>query len=206
MNNRKHEGFLAILSGPSGSGKDTILTELEKRNFDIQVSISSTTRKARDWEINGYHYNFVSLEEFNKGIEEGYFLEYANYGTNYYGTPRGPINAWIQEGKIVFLKIDVQGASRIRKDYPGVISIFLMPPTFGALKDRLHNRESEDEADIKRRLDIATEEIKCSKDYDYIVVNDVVNYAVSDICAILQAEQLRAKRMEGTVSDIINLE
>ncbi|NMP36618.1 MAG: guanylate kinase [Clostridiales bacterium] len=205
MNNKKHEGFLVILSGPSGSGKDTILTELEKRNFDIQVSISNTTRKARDWEINGFHYNFVSPEEFESGINSGYFLEYAKYGSNYYGTPRGPINTWIQEGKIVFLKIDVQGARRIRAEYPGVVSIFLMPPTFGALRDRLHNRESEDEADIASRLEIAANEIECSKDYDYIVVNDVVNYAVSDICAILQAEQLRAERMARTVEDIINI-
>lgn len=199
----KEKGKLIILSGPSGSGKDTILTELAKRDENVQISISLTTRAARDWEIDGFHYFFMTQEQFQEKLENNEVLEYAKYGDNYYGTPKGPIDKWLDEGKTVILKIEVQGAEKIRKVYPDVISIFLMPPSMKVLEQRLRSRESEDEADVLKRLEIAKEEIKRSNEYDYVVFNDIVDYAVCDLSTIIKAESLKRKRLENKISEVM---
>ena len=201
MNN---SGLLIILSGPSGSGKDTILTELTKREADIRVSISLTTRKPRDWEIDGKNYYFVDECYFKRKLESEQILEFAQYGANFYGTPKAPVDQWLSEGKTVILKIEVQGAEKIRTIYPDAISIFLMPPSMKMLEERLRRRETEDEDEINRRLSIAISEIKRSVEYDYYVINDVVGYAVSDICAIIQAEKQKTSRMKYIISEVIN--
>jgi len=198
------KGLLVVLSGPSGSGKDTILTELEKRERDVKISISMTTRKPREWEIDGIHYYFVNEDFFKRKIEEGQILEYAQYGNSFYGTPKNPVDTWLSEGKTVILKIEVQGAEKIRKLYPDSVSIFLMPPSMKVLEERLRKRESEDDDEVARRLSSAVGEIRKSVDYDYYVVNDVVNYAVSDICAIIQAEKQRTSRNKNKISEVIN--
>lgn len=200
MNN----GLLVILSGPSGSGKDTILTELTKREIDIKVSTSMTTRNMRPGEVDGVDYFFVTEEFFNKKISEGQVLEYARYGVNLYGTPKAPVDELLSQGKTVFLKIEVQGAEKIRKLYPESVSIFLMPPSMKVLEQRLRCRETEDEEDIQRRLNIAVDEIKRAVEYDYIVINDLVPYAVSDICTILDAEKRRTFRCKNIISEVIN--
>ncbi|MCR4925125.1 MAG: guanylate kinase [Clostridiales bacterium] len=196
--------MLIILSGPSGSGKDTILTELSKRDSNVQVSISLTTRPARDWEIDGFHYFFMTEEQFQEKLKNNEVLEYAKYGQNYYGTPKGPIDKWLEEGKTVILKIEVQGAEKIRKVYPDVISIFLMPPSMEVLEERLRCRESEDEEDIQRRLKIAKDEINRSNEYDYVVFNDVVDYAVCDLSTIIKAESLKRKRLTNKINEVMN--
>lgn len=198
------KGLLVVLSGPSGSGKDTILTELEKRERDVKISISMTTRKPREWEVDGIHYYFVNEDFFKRKIEEGQILEYAQYGNSFYGTPKNPVDTWLSEGKTVILKIEVQGAEKIRKLYPDSVSIFLMPPSMKVLEERLRKRESEDDDEVARRLSSAVGEIRKSVDYDYYVVNDVVNYAVSDICAIIQAEKQRTARNKNKISEVIN--
>ncbi len=200
----KERGMLIILSGPSGSGKDTILTELSKRDSNVQVSISLTTRPARDWEIDGFHYFFMTEEQFQEKLKNNEVLEYAKYGQNYYGTPKGPIDKWLEEGKTVILKIEVQGAEKIRKVYPDVISIFLMPPSMEVLEERLRCRESEDEEDIQRRLKIAKDEINRSNEYDYVVFNDVVDYAVCDLSTIIKAESLKRKRLTNKINEVMN--
>lgn len=116
--NNNNNGLLVILSGPSGSGKDTILTELTKRDMNIKVSTSMTTRKKREWEVDGIHYYFVDKDYFMRKIDEGQVLEYAQYGINYYGTPKAPVDELLAQGRTVFLKIEVQGAEKIRKLYP----------------------------------------------------------------------------------------
>jgi guanylate kinase len=204
MTRVNNSGLLIILSGPSGSGKDTILTELTKREADIRVSISLTTRKPRDWEIDGKNYYFVDEGYFRRKLESEQILEYAQYGTNFYGTPKAPVDHWLSEGKTVILKIEVQGAEKIRAIYPEAVSIFLMPPSMKMLEERLRRRETEDEDEINRRLSIAVSEIKRSVEYDYYVINDIVGYAVSDICAIIQAEKQRTSRMKYIISEVIN--
>lgn len=201
MTNKR--GLLIILSGPSGSGKDTILTQLAKRDDTVQLSVSLTTRAPREWEIDGFHYYFVSKQAFMEKIHRDEVLEYAQYGDHFYGTPRGPVDDWLNEGKTVILKIEVQGAEKIRQRYPDVVSVFLMPPSMPVLEQRLRNRESEDEEDITKRMAIARDEIARSTEYDYVVVNDVVDYAVSDIAAIIQAERLRSGRMIHKISEVM---
>ena len=147
----KNNGMLVILSGPAGSGKDTVIAELFKSDIDITKSVSMTTRKPRDSEIDGIDYLFVSEEDFLDAVENGELLEYARYGVNYYGTPKGPVDKWLEDGHIVILKIDVQGAGNIKKMYPDAVSIFIMPPSMEILETRLRNRGSEEEDDVLRR-------------------------------------------------------
>ena len=197
-------GILVILSGPSGSGKDTVLNKLCECDPDVKVSVSMTTREKRDDEIDGVHYYFVTREYFEKKISENRMLEYAEYAKNYYGTPAEPVDEMISQGKSVILKIEVQGAEKIRNRYDDVISIFLMPPSLRVLEQRLRGRGTEDEETIQHRLFIAKEEIRKAYDYDYVVFNDTVENAVADIKAILCAEKRKIERNKKTVSEVIN--
>ncbi len=196
-------GLLIILSGPSGSGKDTVLNELSKQDDDIKISISLTTRPKRDWEIDGVHYYFVAENYFLRKIECNQILEYAVYNGNYYGTPKSIIDQWLENGETVILKIEVQGAQKIREIYPDAVSIFLMPPSMKILKERLFKRESEKNDEIQRRLSIAIDEIKRATEYNYIVVNDLLDYAVSDIRAIIRAERQSSPRLEYLINEVI---
>ncbi len=197
-------GILVILSGPSGSGKDTVLNKLCECDPDVKVSVSMTTREKRDDEIDGVHYYFVTREYFEKKISENRMLEYAEYAKNYYGTPAEPVDEMLSQGKSVILKIEVQGAEKIRNRYDDVISIFLMPPSLRVLEQRLRGRGTEDEETIQHRLFIAKEEIRKAYDYDYVVFNDTVENAVADIKAILCAEKRKIERNKKTVSEVIN--
>lgn len=197
-------GILVILSGPSGSGKDTVLNKLCECNPDVKVSVSMTTREKRDDEIDGVHYYFVTREYFEKKISENRMLEYAEYAKNYYGTPAEPVDEMLSQGKSVILKIEVQGAEKIRNRYDDVISIFLMPPSLRVLEQRLRGRGTEDEETIQHRLFIAKEEIRKAYDYDYVVFNDTVENAVADIKSILCAEKRKIERNKKTVSEVIN--
>lgn len=197
-------GILVILSGPSGSGKDTVLNKLCECDSDVKVSVSMTTREKRDDEIDGVHYYFVTREYFEKKISENRMLEYAEYAKNYYGTPAEPVDEMLSQGKSVILKIEVQGAEKIRNRYDDVISIFLMPPSLRVLEQRLRGRGTEDEETIQHRLFIAKEEIRKAYYYDYVVFNDTVENAVADIKAILCAEKRKIERNKKTVSEVIN--
>ncbi len=198
------KGMLIVLSGPSGSGKDTILNELTRRETDVNVSVSMTTRAKRDCEIDGVHYYFVTREYFERTIAENKALEYAEYGQNLYGTPKAPVDEMLAAGKTVVLKIEVQGAERIRSLYPDAVSIFLMPPSMSVLEERLRRRETNDEEDIQRRLIIAADEIRRSTEYDYVVINSVVDYAVSDISSIIRAERQKTFRNKNIISEVLN--
>lgn len=197
-------GILIILSGPSGSGKDTVLNELVKNREDVKVSISMTTRQKRDGEIDGTHYYFVDREYFEKKISDNKMLEFAEYAGNYYGTPKEPVDEMLSNGKAVILKIEVQGAEKIRKLYPNVISIFLMPPSIRVLENRLRGRNSEDEETVNHRLVIAREEMRRASEYDYIVVNDTVEQAVDGIKTIINSERLKTVRNKKLLSEVIN--
>lgn len=180
------QGTLVLFSGPSGVGKDTVLEVVLNKNKELQKSISLTTREIRENEIDGKDYYFISREAFDDMIKNNEVLEFAQYGKNLYGTPKAPIDRWLEEGKTIILKIEVQGAKKIKELYPDAVGIFIMPPSMGELENRLRLRGTESEDDIKRRLDIAKSEIEKSVDYDYLVVNDEIDLASDNILNIIK--------------------
>ena len=198
------KGILIILSGPSGSGKDTVLKALKEVDSDVKVSVSMTTRNPRPGDVDGVDYYFVTREYFEKKIAENKMLEYAEYAGNYYGTPADPVDEMLRQGKAVFLEIEVQGAEKIRSRYDSVISIFLMPPSMRVLEDRLRGRDTEDEETIQHRLFIAREESRRAPEYDYVVVNDTIENAVEGIETIIKAERKKTFRNKNFISEVIN--
>lgn len=189
-------GSLIVLSGPSGSGKGTILSSLVKENKNVWVSISCTSRSVRGSEQNGIDYYFLTREEFEKKIKDNGFLEYAEYNGNYYGTPKEEIEKKLENGIDVILEIEVQGALKIKKLVKEAIFIFILPPSMEELKSRLEKRGTETEEKILKRFKTAYQEINELNKYNYVVVNDEVGKAVDKINAILKAEKCRVDRIE----------
>ena len=183
MGNKK--GVLVLFSGPSGVGKDTVLDIVLNKDKNLQKSISLTTRGIRENEVDGKDYYFISSDKFEDMINKSQVLEYAKYGSNFYGTPKAPIDQWLGEGKTVILKIEVQGASKIKELYPDSVSIFVLPLSMEELENRLRSRGTESEDDIKKRLDIAKGEVERSKDYDFLVINDDLDIASDKVIAIV---------------------
>ncbi|MBO4342599.1 MAG: guanylate kinase [Clostridia bacterium] len=197
-------GILIVLSGPSGCGKDTVLSQLIDSNEDIKVSISMTTRAPRAGEIDGVDYYFVTREYFERKIADGSMLEYAEYNGNYYGTPKAPVDEMLRNGISVVLEIEVQGAEKIRKLYPDAVSVFLLPPSLNALEYRLRTRGTEDEETLAHRLYIGEQEIKRAGEFDYYVINDKIRDALDDFETIIRAEKLRMSRNKNVISEVIN--
>lgn len=191
MTNKK--GILVIFSAPSGCGKDTVFKALSQKRDDVVESISATTRKPREGEIDGVNYYFKSETDFQLMIADDQLLEYARYNNCFYGTPVEGVDKAINEGKICFLIIDVQGAQSIMKMRPDSVSIFLLPPDLKTLKSRLTNRQTNDDEDISRRMEIAKREIEIAPLYKYNVVNDDLNRCVNEINEILNKELLTQK-------------
>lgn len=186
MNSKK--GKLVLYTGSSGVGKGTIMAELLKRNPNIRLSVSNTTRKPREGEIDGVHYNFVTKQQFENLIKENGFLEYAQYCDNYYGTPKKQVEDLLSQGYDVFLEIEVQGGLQILEKYPDVLSIFILPTSIDSLSSRLHRRGTEDEGTINKRLAEAEREMSFKDRYKYNVVNDDLDTAVNEILEILEKE------------------
>lgn len=199
-----NNGILMVLSGPAGSGKDTVLGELYKQIPEMKQSVSMTTRLPRDGEIDGVDYYFVSKENFETAIKDGKMLEYAQYGSNFYGTPKEPVDRMLNEGKIVVLKIEVQGAENIRKIYPDLVTVFITPPNMSVLESRLRRRGTESEEDIRHRLEIAADELLRIEEYNYIVINDELENAVNDVKTIISAEKLKVSRRNKIISEVKN--
>lgn len=189
------QGLLIVLSGPSGVGKATVrkaLFEMDDHNFTY--SISMTTRKPREGEVDGVDYYFVSEEEFESRIKQGRFLEFARFVGNYYGTPMDEVEKMIANGAEVVLEIEVEGAMQVKAKMPDAVLIFIAPPTFNALKTRLLRRGTEPEEIIMERLSKAHRELTLAAGYDYIVINDDVENAADRIKAIIRAEHARCRR------------
>lgn len=190
-------GTLIVISAPSGAGKGTICRKLLKRNKNLCMSISMTTRSPREGEENGVDYYFVSKEEFKKRISEGKFLEYAKvHNDNYYGTPKDKVDEWLKEEKDVILEIDIQGALEINDKVKEAIFIFIMPPSMQILKQRLIKRNTETKEQLIERFKTAYKEINEVSKYNYVVINDDINLAVKKIESILTAEKCRVDRIE----------
>lgn len=186
-------GLLIVLSAPSGGGKGTVLKQLLSETDSVFLSISATTRSPRPGEEHGNHYYFLQKEEFETLISEDGLLEHACYCDNYYGTPRKAVMGRLEQGQDVILEIEVQGALQVLERCPEAVSIFILPPSMEVLAERLTGRGTEDEETVQKRLAQAREELGYAGRYDYNVVNDTVDQAVSDIQAILRAEHLKTK-------------
>jgi len=189
----KKQGILLIISGPSGSGKGTIVGQLCEKN-DFALSISATTRKPRENEENGVHYFFHTREEFEQMRDRKELLEWAEFCGNYYGTPRKYVTEQLMQGKNVILEIEVQGALQVKKIYPEGVLVFMVPPNLEELGRRLTNRGTEDKETINMRLRRALEEMELVDEYDYLVINDTVEQATEDILTIVDAEGMKCSR------------
>lgn len=197
------KGGVFIISGPSGSGKDTLLVELFKKRPEIKFSISSITRDMREGEKEGEKYNFISKDRFEGMIANDELLEYNVYVENYYGTPKAPVVAAVENGNDIFIEVDVNGAVQIREKLPEAVSIFIMPPSFDELKRRLCGRGTEEPEVIEKRMASAIGEIKRASEYDYIVVNDDIATAVDDIITVIESCKLKLSRQKHIIDEVL---
>lgn len=200
-----NKGLTIVISAPSGGGKGTILKELFQRNKNLQYSISATTRNPRAGEVEGVHYRFLKKDAFQRLIDQGEMLEYAEYCEHYYGTPREPVEQATAKGFDVVLEIEVQGGAQVKKLAPDCVSIFIAPPSMAVLEQRLRDRGTENEATVLKRLDTARQELLVVNKYDYIVINDTVEKAVEQLQAIITAEKLKTSRNAATIERIQTL-
>lgn len=178
-------GKLAVITGPSGVGKGTIVKSLLKRHSELFLSISATTRQPRQGEIHGKDYYFLSVDEFQQMIKHSELLEFAEYAGNYYGTPKTPVIEQINAGKTVILEIEVLGARQVYQNFPSASRIFILPPSLAELENRLRGRGNDSEEAIIKRLTKAREELSACNEFDYQVVNDDLEKAISEVENIL---------------------
>jgi len=189
-------GLLIVVSGPSGAGKDTICNKVIEDSDNIWLSVSMTSRNPRGNEKEGKNYFFVTKEEFEQKIKDGKLLEYTNYNGNYYGTPKDRLEDYLNRGIDVILVLDINGAINIKKLLPSALFIFIMPPDMETLKKRLIARKTESKEKVIARFTEAYNEINSYNKYNYVVVNDKIENAVSKVKAIIQAEKCRVERIE----------
>lgn len=197
-------GMLVVISAPSGTGKTTVADRLVTVGDDLVRSRSFTSRTPRTGEVDGVDYNFVSRAEFEAMAARGEFLEWADVFGNLYGTGRRQTEALIAAGQDVLLVIDVQGARQVRSAIRELVTIFVLPPSLGALEARLRGRSQDGRAAIEKRLRTAREEVGAVAEYDYVVVNDDLERCVGDIAAIVRAERLRRPRRSGVIAPIVS--
>lgn len=197
------KGILIVISGPSGSGKGTVLKELKKISDNIFFSISATTRSPRPEEANGVNYYFKTKEQFMWLIENNEMLEFAEYCKNYYGTPKKNVELKLNEGYNVILEIEVQGAMQIKNSGFDATFIFIMPPSIDELECRLRKRHTENEKAIQERLNTAKNEIKQANKYDYIVINDDYRKAAQNIKAIITAQKLKTQNQINLTQEVL---
>lgn len=197
------QGFLIVLSGPSGVGKGSVLNKVIGRRKNLKLSVSYTTRLPRDGEVNGAHYNFVSKDEFLSLVENGEMLEYAEYCGNYYGTPKKSVEIEIKNGNNVILEIEVQGGKQVLEKCPKAIGIFVVPPSIKALYSRLNLRALDSEEMILNRMEECRREIEFAKNYDYIVVNECIEDCASNILKIIDSQCMRFESMKSKVEEVL---
>lgn len=198
------QATLFIIAAPSGAGKTSLVDALIRQSENILVSISYTTRPKNPSEQNGKAYHFVDEQKFNEMLANGYFLEHARVFSYQYGTPKDWVEEQLLSGRDVILEIDWQGARQIRKLVANTISIFILPPSREVLLTRLHQRGREDEVTIQRRMAALTAEMTHYHEFDYLVVNDDFEHALSGLKAIVEAQRLTLRRQQHTCAQILN--
>ena len=202
MIKNKLTGQIIVISGPSGAGKGTIIHKLlEKDNKTRWLSVSATSRDPRPGEKDGITYYYLTKKDFEEKIEKDYFLEYTNYASNYYGTPKEYIKEKINKGIDVILEIEIEGAANIKKLIPEAIFIFIMPPSLKELVKRLKNRGTENNEKILKRFNTAYKEVNEVTKYNYVVINDKLDEAIEKVESILKAEKCRVDRIEEVFLD-----
>lgn len=175
------QGRLIVFTGPSGVGKGTLLQQLLRRHPDLHLSISATTRAPRQGETDGVHYYFLSREQFEQWVEQGEFLEWAEFAGNCYGTPRRPLVEQVEQGRTAILEIELEGARQVRRTYPEARQIFVLPPSIEELERRIRDRGTDSEEAIGKRLTRAREEIAAAGEFDVQIVNDDLDQALMDL-------------------------
>jgi guanylate kinase len=198
------KGNLIIISSPSGGGKGTLIKEILKTTANIGYSVSYTTRAAREGETDGRDYFFVSYQEFSDLIKRDEFLEYAEVHGNFYGTSKTRVDHEIENGRDVILEIDVQGAENIVRKFPDAVSIFILPPSFEVLRERLTARATETNENLALRLKNSFGEVQKYKAFQYIVINDQKEQATRDLQTVILAERLKRVRQTGAIQGILD--
>lgn len=201
----KPRRLVIVVSAPSGGGKTSLCDEAVRRIPDLVHSVSFTTRPPRSHEVNGRDYYFVNEATFQRMVESGDFAEWASVHDHLYGTSKRLLEANMAAGKDVILDVDVQGAAQLRQQYPEGVFVFMLPPSWDMLEERLRARRSDASEEIERRLKKAREEIKCFNEYKYVIINDVLERAVGDLCAIIAGERCRSFRLNPQVRDDLGI-
>jgi guanylate kinase len=196
-------GMLVVVSSPSGGGKGTLIRRALKVVPNLGYSVSFTTRPARAGEVHGRDYFFVSSETFNEMKQSGEFLEWACVHGNYYGTAWSQVERELLAGRDIILEIDVQGAASVRKLIPGAVEIFILPPSFEVLRNRLIGRGSELPADLELRLKNARDEVEHYREFDYVIINDELENAAKQLSSIVVSERVRRDRQESPAERVI---
>lgn len=198
------KGSLIVISGPSGTGKGTILNEFNQKYLDdkIRYSVSATTRNPRPGETHGVNYYFITADDFKNKINSDGFLEYAQYCDNFYGTPKAPVMECLDSGIDVILEIETVGAKKVKQNYPDAVLIFILPPSLDELKNRLVGRGTETIETIEKRFLAAKNELKLADEYDYIIVNDEIEKAANKLNTIIKAQRLKTINNKNTISEV----
>lgn len=199
------KGSIFVVSGPSGVGKGTVVKKILEEDNNVFLSVSCTTRQPREGEEEGVNYYYISREEFEKRINEGYFIEWERYVDNYYGTPKEPLIKAIEDGKNCILEIEVGGAFKAKKSYPDAVLVFVVPPCNEELARRLIARDEGNPvamAAVEKRIKRAKEEYEFINDYDYIIVNDDVEKCTFRLREIIRAEGMRVKNNKEIINNL----
>lgn len=195
------KGILFVLSGPSGTGKGTICKELIKRESELKISVSATTRECRVGEIPGVTYNYVSVDTFKRMIDDGEMLEYAVYNGNYYGTPKKNVSSILESGQDVLLEIEPQGALNVKKLMPEAVLIFVIPPSMKELKNRLITRGRETEEEIAERINAAKWELAQADKYAVNIINNTLDECVDEVIAYFNKKREEKKIIENLMNE-----
>lgn len=205
MNETKNiSGQLYVVSAPSGAGKTSLVKALVEANADLAVSVSHTTRAKRPGEVDGINYHFVSVAEFNDLKEQGGFFEWAQVFDNFYGTSKQGVIKQLNQGMDVILEIDWQGAAQVKQHMPDAVTIFILPPSTAALRERLTGRGQDDSSIIERRMQSARDEISHYGEADYVVLNDRFETALIDLQAIIKSQRLSQRHQSMRLTSVIN--